>query len=154
MACWARLYDGERALSIFKKNLKEQSLPQLFSLCYTAMQVDGSFGNAAAIGEMLIQSHEGFINLLPALPGEWASGKISGIKARGGFEVSLEWKNRNLISARVYSSAGGKLRIKCGNLSVYQEGKKLKLIKISNGITEFETVSGKTYNLITAKTKP
>ena len=151
MACWARLYDGERALSIFKKNLKEQSLSQLFSLCYTAMQVDGSFGNAAAISEMLVQSHEGFINLLPALPQEWSTGKISGIRARGGFEISMDWNNGKLNSATVYSSTDGKIRIKTGGLSVYLNGKKMNSIKNENGITEFETVSGKTYNFISGK---
>jgi alpha-L-fucosidase 2 len=151
MACWARLYDGERALSVFKKTLKEQSLPQLFSLCFTAMQVDGSFGNAAAISEMLIQSHEGYINLLPALPKEWASGKLSGIKARGGYEISMDWNNGKINSAAVYSSAGGKIRIKSGGLSVYLNGKKINFVKNNNGITEFETVPGKTYNFFSAK---
>jgi alpha-L-fucosidase 2 len=151
MACWARLYDGERALIIFKKNLKEQSLPQLFSLCFTAMQVDGSFGNAAGIFEMLIQSHEGFIHLLPALPGEWSSGKLSGVKARGGFEISMEWKNSRITSATVCSDAGGKLRIKAGDLNIYCNGKRVKTVISKQGITEIETIAGQTYNFTSAK---
>jgi alpha-L-fucosidase 2 len=152
MSCWARLYDGERALAVFKKNLKEQSLPQLFSLCFSAMQVDGSFGNAAGISEMLIQSHDGFINLLPALPAEWSSGKIKGMRARGGFEISMEWKDNRITSAAISSLAGGKLRINAEkNINVYCNGKRIKSFMTNQGITEIETIAGQTYTYMVSK---
>jgi alpha-L-fucosidase 2 len=90
MALWARLNDGDRANRIFKGYLKEQCYPSLFAKCYTPLQVDGSLGVTAGITEMLIQSHEEFIELLPALPAEWPTGKFYGVKARGGFEIDFE----------------------------------------------------------------
>lgn len=70
MALWDRLYDGERANRIFKGYTRKQACPQLFAKCFTTLQVDGSSGVAAGITKMLMQSHEGVINLLPALPKE------------------------------------------------------------------------------------
>jgi alpha-L-fucosidase 2 len=119
---WARLKDGDHALKILKDGLKYigsktevlgggGSYSNLFCAC-PPFQIDGNFGATAGIAEMLMQSHEGFIHLLPALPKEWASGEIKGLVARGGFVIDLKWSNGKLTEAIVFSRLGGTCRIK------------------------------------------
>lgn len=148
MALWARLNDGDRANSIFKGYLKEQCYASLFAKCGKPLQVDGSFGVTAGITEMLIQSHEGYIELLPALPSEWSDGEFKGVCARGGFELDFSWKNKELTSTKVLSKAGEKFRLKSNNkIKVFLDGKPVNLKKRPNNIIEFNTIEGKTYTI-------
>ena len=148
MALWARLYDGNRANSIWKGYIKEQAYPQLFAKCFTPLQVDGSFGVTAGITEMLIQSHEGSIDLLPALPDEWQEGRFRGVCARGGFELDLEWKNKTISGVKILSKAGEICRIDDGGkFNVTKDGKKVTLKTNKDGSVEFSTVKGGLYQL-------
>tara|TARA_R110002050_G_scaffold67924_1_gene147287 strand:- start:109646 stop:112165 length:2520 start_codon:yes stop_codon:yes gene_type:complete len=148
MALWARLNDGDRANSIFKGYLKEQCYASLFAKCGKPLQVDGSLGVTAGITEMLIQSHEGYIELLPALPTEWSEGEFKGVCARGGFELDFSWKNKELITTEVLSKTGEKFRLKTNNkIRVFLDGKQIRIKKRPNQIIEFNTVKGKTYTI-------
>ena len=145
---WARLGDGDRANKVFKGYLKEQCFPSLFAICARQFQVDGSLGVAAGITEMLLQSHEGYIDLLPALPSEWADGHFDGVCARGGFELDFSWKNKALTSLEILSKAGMPCNLKTDNkIKVYSDGQQIKVKKLKNGIVEFKTTKGKTYTI-------
>ncbi|CAH1222117.1 hypothetical protein PAECIP111892_05107 [Paenibacillus auburnensis] len=117
---YARLKEGESAYSFVRTLLSRSAYPNLFD-AHPPFQIDGNFGAAAGIAEMLLQSHLGEITLLPALPNAWKTGKISGIKARGGYEVDLEWQDHVLVSARITASRDGECRL------VYPRGLKIQL---------------------------
>lgn len=140
---WARLKDGDRAYKLFKRLLKPVATqgtemvsgggtyPNL--LCaHPPFQLDGNMGGSAGMVELLIQSHTEVIELLPALPSAWKNGIVTGLMARGGFEVDLEWKDRKLIEAHIKSLSGGNCTIK------YQG--KVKSFSMSEG--ERITVNG------------
>lgn len=151
MSLWARLYDGNRANSIFKGYLKDQVYPQLFAKCYTPLQVDGSFGVTAGITEMLIQSHEGVIDLLPALPDEWESGSFNGVCARGAFEISMKWKNGKVLCVSVLSKAGGICTINPKTpVTVTYKGRKISVKKLADGSISFKTITNERYDLVAA----
>lgn len=146
MALWARLGDGNRANKIFKGYLKEQSCAQLFALCGKAMQVDGTLGATAAISEMLVQSHDGFIRLLPALPDEWTSGMFKGVCARGGFELDIKWLDGKVTEVEILSKAGETCRISVGRpMTVVSQGKAVGIKDLADGVVEFPTTRGSTY---------
>lgn len=145
MALWARLYDGDRANSIFKGYLKEQCYPSLFAKCFTPLQVDGSMGVTAAISEMLVQSHEGIIHLLPALPNEWDSGEFNGVCTRGAFELNLKWENGEVESVEILSKSGEICQIKStGQVKVTSNQKEIEITK-NDGHVAFPTTAGHRY---------
>ena len=149
MALWARLYDGNRAAQIFKGYIKEQCYPQLFAKCYTPLQIDGTQGVAAGITEMLIQSHEGVIDLLPALPDDWSEGDFSGICARGGFELKMQWEDQEITKVEVLSKFGNLCRINAGGkVRVTKDGKSIRLKSFEDGSPAFETSPGGVYMLL------
>jgi alpha-L-fucosidase 2 len=145
-ALWARLSDGERAYSIYKGYLEEQCYMSLFAKCFTPLQVDGSLGMTAAITEMLVQSHEDEIVLLPALPVEWEKGSFNGVRVRGGFELNYTWEDDKVTAISVKSNAGSLCRINTGSqLTPTLNGKKIAVVSTEDGVVEFETVKGEIY---------
>lgn len=111
---WARLQDGNHAYTLFGNLLKNGTVDNLWDT-HPPFQIDGNFGGTAGVTEMLLQSHMGFIQLLPALPNAWKDGSISGICAKGNFEVDMIWENNQLKEATVRSGAGGNCVIKYGD---------------------------------------
>jgi alpha-L-fucosidase 2 len=134
-ALYARLYDGEKAYDMIQNLFSARNTcPNLFGLL-PPMQVDGSLGVTAAICEMLVQSQEGEINLLPALPREWPTGNVSGLCARGDFTADIQWRDGKLQSATIHSGAGGHCRVRYGSIIKYLEIKKGKSIMLDGNLT-------------------
>lgn len=176
---WARLLDGNHAYKLITDQIKpvaQQSggtYPNFFD-AHPPFQIDGNFGCTAGIAEMLMQSHDGAVYLLPALPDAWPDGNVEGLVARGGFKIDMEWKDKKISKLVIHSSLGGNCRIRV-NQPI--EDKKLKNAKGDNKnvlnyfaeikepligsaapelsalvpktyLYDFETTAGKTYTII------
>ncbi len=126
---WARLHDGNHSYLLYGNLLKNGTADNLWDM-HPPFQIDGNFGGTAGVTEMLLQSHAGYLDLLPSLPDAWATGRITGLRARGAFRVDLSWAEGKLTEARITSLAGAPC-------DVQYKGHKL----------HFETRSGKTYTL-------
>ncbi|HEY4205442.1 MAG TPA: glycoside hydrolase family 95 protein, partial [Puia sp.] len=105
-ALWARLQDGDHAYAVIKGYFRDASNPQFFGNHGFPVQVDGTMGITAAVSEMLVQSQEGMIEFLPALPKEWSEGEFNGACARGAFELTMKWANGRMLNAGILSRQG------------------------------------------------
>ncbi|MBN1187785.1 MAG: glycoside hydrolase family 95 protein [Bacteroidales bacterium] len=136
---WARLLDGDHALKLIKDQISPAVIPGQRPRGGTYMnlldahppfQIDGNFGCTSGIAEMLIQSHDGFIYILPALPESWQKGEVKGLKARGGFEIDISWENGRVKTLTVYSDMDGNCRIRTVDPLIFADG---KLVIIAEG---------------------
>jgi alpha-L-fucosidase 2 len=144
VSIWARLHDGNRAYKILNTHLKRSFANNLTHInC-----LDGNSGYAAGVCEMVIQSHMGEIHLLPALPDAWANGQVKGIRARGAFELDMDWADGKLSQAVIRSEKGKLCRLRSAvPLTVMQGGKKVATKTVEDGLIEFATEKGKEYLL-------
>ena len=145
---WARMLDGNHAFTIISNMLRllpnegqerqhpdGRTFPNLFD-AHPPFQIDGNFGVTAGIAEMLMQSHDGAIHLLPALPDAWSEGSVSGLRARGGYEVAIDWKDGKLTQATVTAKADGTLRLR--SKSQLSSKQPLKLVATHDGVYDYE----------------
>lgn len=138
---WARLLDGNRAYKLITDQLspagstgfwgKGGTYPNLFD-AHPPFQIDGNFGCAAGVAEMMLQSHDGAVHVLPAVPDRWKDGKVSGLVARGGFVVDIEWKDGAVAVLKVRSTLGGNLRIRTADELVMKNGSTLAVAEGTN----------------------
>ena len=148
---WARLHDGDRAYKLLKSLLQPAlgtkveitgagsgTYPNLFC-AHPPFQIDGNFGGTAGIAEMLIQSHDGFIELLPAIPNEWSDGSFKGLRVRGGAEVSAEWKDHQLQRVEILAKVDNEFKVKVPTniTSVSLDG---KTVEVKGGFVKISKV--------------
>ena len=134
---YARLKEAELANKYLHVLLKNLTFMNLFCV-HPPFQIDGNFGGTAGIAEMLIQSHTGIIEILPAIPKAWRCGYIKGLKARGGFVIDFKWDNNEITKLSITSKVGGKCKIKFG---------KKYIGTMINESIEIDTIAGKKYRL-------
>lgn len=146
----ARTKEAEKARTMYSRLIKEFTVPNLWTIC-GPFQIDGNLGAMAGVVEMLIQSHEGYIELLPALPKEWNNGEFKGLVARGNFEIATRWNNSTFSSLEILSNSGGNCILKLPYLTNLQikddAGNRITFAKEGQDKINFETKKATRYYL-------
>jgi alpha-L-fucosidase 2 len=152
-ALWARLLDRERAYMYVNRLIGRNAFPNFFNACWPGrvFQIDGNFGGAAGLAEMLLQSHAREIHLLPALPAAWPAGSARGLCARGGFEVDMSWADGKLTQATIRSKRGGRCVVRAAvPLAVTEDGRAITTAAPEARVVVFDSKPGGRY-VLTAK---
>mgnify|MGYP000716379421 CR=1 FL=1 len=146
----ARLQDAPQAYDYLRRLISVNTFGNLFNACWPGrvFQIDGNFGGAAGIAEMLLQSHGDAIHLLPALPQAWPNGRVEGLCARGGFNVDIAWRDGKLQSATLKSNFGKTCRVRAVMpVRITSVGGMVVVTKLPGGIVKFPTKTGQTYQI-------
>jgi alpha-L-fucosidase 2 len=146
---WARLEDGERAYENYQSLLAKSTLPNLWDL-HPPFQIDGNFGGTAGVAEMLLQSHAGEIHFLPALPPAWAEGHFRGLRARGGVDVDLEWKDGRATSAVLHARVEERHRLRAPagqRVAGISTGGHVVPLRYDGDVAEVELLAGRSYEV-------
>lgn len=150
ICAWARLLDGNHSYKMLGELLKHSTLDNLWDT-HPPFQIDGNFGATAGIAEMLLQSHTGCIQLLPALPDAWASGSFKGLVARGNFVVDLVWREKKLVEGKLYARAGGACKLSYPGIHTVhmtdQNGSPVAFAVIDADTIVLDTKKGLSYSL-------
>lgn len=155
----ARLLDGEHAYALMKSLLRPTRITAIASRgggaypnllnAHPPFQIDGNLGGTAAIAEMLVQSHLGEIHLLPALPSAWPAGSVSGLRARGGFDLAFTWRDGRLTEARIESRLGQTCRLRVAGAPTVYDGDRAVVVKHdADGAYSFTTQAGRIYRVV------